>query len=375
DDYSAQQLYAGDAHNIDRYSILSNGRAFLGGRLAHFLAVHGPNLQVDTACSGSLTALHLACQGLRNHECDLAFAGGVYLQLSPEMMIGLCQMGALSPDGRCKAFDQSANGFAMGEGCGMVLLKRLADAQADGDPISAVIRGSAINHDGHSRTVTTPNGQAQRDLLRQALDRAGISARQIQYVEAHGTGTELGDPIEVLAIADAFCRERVQEKLPPLPIGSVKSNVGHLNAAAGMAGLFKIVLALQHQELPPTLHLNQLNPRIPWEKLGVVVPTTLTPWLAQADLRVAGLSSFGLSGSNAHLIIEEAPRTKKEIRRLGDWEIGSAHPQLFTLSAKSEEALRDYARRYVGFLSEQPTINVADLCYTAQIGRNHFDYR
>ena len=375
DDYSAQQLYMDDSRTIDRYAVLSNLRVMAAGRLAHLLGVHGPNLQVDTACSASLTALHLACQSLRNQECDLAFAGGVYLLLTPEIMLGMCQMGALAADAHSKPFDRHADGFAMGEGCGMVLLKRLADAQAAGDPICAIIRGSAINHDGHSRTVTTPNGQAQCDLLRQALRQANLAPHQVQYVEAHGTGTELGDPIEVFAIADAFCQGRAEAQAGPLAIGSVKSNVGHLNAAAGMAGLFKVVLALQSEELPPTLHINQLNPRIPWQQLGITVPTTVTPWPAAGAPRIAGLSAFGLSGSNAHLIIEEAPRTQQATRNQAAQAQSNAQPQLFTLSAQSDAALHAYARQYTAFLAEQPTIDLRDLCYTVQVGRSHFAHR
>ncbi len=279
-------------------------------------------------------------------------------------------MGALSADGRSKAFDRAADGFGQGEGCGMVLLKRLSAAQADGDPILALIRGSAINHDGHSRTVTTPNGRAQEMLMRQAMRQAGITAQQVQYIEAHGTGTELGDPIEVFAIADAYGAERQM----PLALGSVKSNIGHLNAAAGIAGLLKVVLAMQHGEIPPTLHVNQLNPRIPWQRLGLTVPTTLTPWPANGTPRMAGVSSFGLSGSNAHLILEEAPPRQVPICDEARKGCERSH-HLLTLSAATPDALSAQAARYRDYLCQQPTVSLADFCHTAATGRQHFAHR
>lgn len=370
DDYSAQRLYTVDPVAIDRYSILSNTRSMIGGRLAHLLGVHGPNVLIDTACSASLTALHLACQSLRAGECDLALAGGVYLLLSPGTTIGLCQMGALSADGRSKAFNRSADGFGQGEGCGMVLLKRLSDACADGDNILALLRGSAINHDGHSRTVTTPNGRAHEMLLRQTIRQAGVTPQQVQYIEAHGTGTELGDPIEVFAIADAYCVDRQT----PLAIGSVKSNIGHLNAAAGIAGLLKVVLALQHGELPPTLHIDQLNPRIPWQKLAITVPTTVTPWPSDGTPRLAGVSSFGLSGSNAHLILEEAPFLLPQPDKVVKTDRDRTH-HLLPISAVTPDALRAQAQRYSDYLRQQPTIALADVCHTAATGRQHFAHR
>lgn len=368
DDYSAQQLYAGDPQKIDRYAHLSSLRSMVTGRLAHLLNIHGPSVQIDTACSASLTALHLACQSLRLGESDLALAGGVFLALRPEHTIGLCRIGALSADGRCKPFDRAADGFGQGEGCGMVLLKRLSAAQADGDRILALIRGSAINHDGHSRTVTTPNGRAQEMLLRQAIRQAGVTPQQVQYVEAQGIGTELGDPIEVFALADAYGTERQT----PLMIGSVKSNIGHLNAASGMASLLKVVLALQHGEIPPTRHVKQLNPRIPWQKLGITVPTTLTPWLAGDTPRLAGVSAFGMSGSNAHVILEEAqPQPMTAAPSKG----AERSYHLLTLSTATPTALRAQAARYRDYLRQSPPVALADVCHTLATGRQHFAHR
>jgi len=222
------------------------------------------------------------------------------LVLAPQHLIGVCQMKALAPDGRCKTFDAKADGFGQGEGCGMVALKRLADAQRDGDPILAVIRGTAVNHDGHSRTVTTPNGPAQRAMLQQALDDGGIGPHEVGYIEAHGTGTSLGDPIEFLALARVLCQERDQ----PLYIGSVKTNIGHLDSAAGIAGLMKIVLAVQHGLIPPQPNFDEPNPRIPWDQWPVQVPVEPTSW--PTERKLAGVSAFGMSGTNVHLIVEEA---------------------------------------------------------------------
>ncbi|NTU83520.1 MAG: acyltransferase domain-containing protein, partial [Chloroflexales bacterium] len=350
---------------IDRYATLSALRAMAAGRIAHILGCHGPVMQVDTACSSSLLAIHLACQSLRANECGLALAGGVSLMLGPEGTIALCQMQTLAPDGRSKAFDAKADGFARGEGCGVIVLKRLSDAVRDGDPILALVRGSAVNHDGRSRTVTTPNGLAQQELLGQALRNARVSAEQIQYVEAHGTGTSLGDPIEILALAKVFGARREA----PLAIGSVKSNLGHLDAAAGVAGLMKVVLGMQHGAIPPSLHLHEPNPRLPWRELPLVVPTTLSPW--EGRPRMAGLSSFGLSGTNVHLIIEEpppepGPRPSSPLDR---------PRHLLALSATSEGALRDLAARYEAALAADAQIDAGDVCFTAAVGRTHFEHR
>lgn len=251
DDYSSQRIFATDNREIDRYAQLSALRGLTAGRICHILDSHGPAIQLDTACSSSSLAVHLACQSLRTGESDLALAGGVSLILSPEHLIGICQMTALSPDGRCKTFDASADGFGQGEGCGIVALKRLSDARADGDTVLAVIQGSAVNHDGHARTVTTPSGSAQRAMLQEALDDAGLDPDQVDYVETHGTGTPLGDPIEVMAIARVLCEDRTK----PLYLGSVKTNVGHLDSAAGIVGLMKVVLSLQHDTIPPAPEL------------------------------------------------------------------------------------------------------------------------
>ena len=363
DDYSMQRIYAAPPGDIDRYAQLSALRGLSAGRIAHVLDAHGPTLQVDTACSSALLAVHLACQSLCQGESDLALAGGVSLILAPEHLIGICQMQALSPDGRCKTFDASANGFGQGEGCGMVALKRLADARRDGDRILALIRGSAVNHDGHSRTVTTPSGPAQRAMLQQALDDAGVEPHHIGYVETHGTGTPLGDPIEVLALARVLCQTRQE----PLYIGSVKTNIGHLDAAAGIAGLMKAALSVQHGALPPSLHFTDPNPRIPWDDWPLRVPTELTPW--NAARKIAGVSAFGMSGTNAHVIVEQAPEPASAV--------GAAPSHLILpLSAQDPETLRDLANAYLAQL-QTPSHDgtLADICFTAATGRSHFNHR
>jgi len=371
DDYSAQRLYVAEDEEINRYSMLSNLRGLSAGRIAHVLGLHGPVMPVDSACSSSLLAIHLACQSLYLHESNLALAGGVSLILSPESTIGLSQMGALAPDGRCKTFDACADGFGRGEGCGIVILKRLADAIQDRDPILAIIRGSAVNHDGHSRTVSTPNGNAQRALLKQALENAALTPDQIQYVEAHGSGTPVGDPIEVMALARTLCQEREM----PLFIGSVKTNIGHLDAAAGVASLMKVVLALQHGEIPPHLHFTEPNPRISWDDWPILIPTTLTPW--HAATKRAGISSFGMSGTNVHLIIEQAPEQSSVPTVISQMmpQTVDRSQHLLTLSAMNQNALHDLAQAYQTHLATRADQSLADVCFTAAVGRNQFNHR
>ena len=295
------RLLLADSTKIDTY--VSTGSAFsvAAGRLSYLLGLHGPNLALDTACSSSLVAVHLACQSLRRGECRFALAGGVNVILSPEININFSKANMLAPDGRCKTFDARADGYVRGEGCAVIALKRLSDAVADHDHVLAIIRGSAINHDGRSGGLTAPSGPAQEAVIRAALADANVEAAQVSYVEAHGTGTSLGDPIEVRALGAVYGHDRST----PLTIGSVKTNIGHLEAAAGLAGLIKVVLMLQHQEIVPHLHFEQRNPYIEWDRWPFVVPTQRAPW--QAERRMAGVSSFGFSGTNAHVIVEAAP--------------------------------------------------------------------
>ncbi|MBD2773048.1 type I polyketide synthase [Iningainema tapete] len=357
-----QILFNQDPAAIDSYVDSGNTGATASGRLSYLLGLSGPCLSVDTACSSSLVTVHLACQSLRRGECDLALAGGVNIILSPEHNICLSQAHMLSKDGRCKTFDATANGFVRGEGCGVIVLKRLRDAQADGDNILAVIRGCAINHDGRTSALTVPNGKSQQAVILQALADAGVQPDQVSYVEAHGTGTSLGDPIEVGALGAVF-----GQREHPLVIGSVKSNIGHLEAAAGIASLIKVVLSLQHGEIPPSLHFEQPNPHINWEQLPVKVVTQRLPWLI--DSRLAGVSSFSFSGTNAHVVLEEAP---PEVRKTSAVE----RPlHLLCLSAKTPEALSELAARYSQHLAAKPSLELADICFTANTGRSHFKYR
>ncbi|MDF5720952.1 MAG: amino acid adenylation domain-containing protein [Rhizonema sp. PD37] len=377
DDYSQLSINSGDPTCIDAYTLLGNSQSIAVGRLSYILGLQGPTMQLDTTCSSSLLGVHLACSSLRSRECNLAIAGGVNLMLSPTTTIGFCKLKALAPDDRCKSFDADADGYVRGEGCGIIVLKRLSEAIADGDNILATIRGSAVNHDGQSNGLTAPNGSAQEAVIRQALFNAGVEPTQIQYVEAHGTGTPLGDPIEVLALGKVLAQGRSEGDR--LAIGSVKTNIGHLEAAAGIASLMKVVLALQHKLIPPTLHLKQPNPYIPWQKLPIEVPTVPTPWSTKQHPHLAGVSSFGMSGTNVHLIIEEAPVESQESKSQ-DGESSTADTTerpvyLLTLSAKSEKALQQVIRSYQEFLLNHPEVFLADVCFTANTGRSHFAHR
>ncbi len=355
--------------DIGIYGGTGNGYPFASGRLSYLLGLHGPSIALDTACSSSLVAVHLAIMSLRLRECELALAGGVQLMLSPAPTLALSRLRALSPDGRSKAFDAAADGFSRGEGCGVIVLKRLADARAAGDNILALLRGSAINHDGHSSGLTVPSERAQEQLIRQALHSARIEPDAVHYLEAHGTGTSLGDPIELGALGAVFGRRRPH----PLLLGAVKTNIGHLEAAAGIAGVIKTVLALQHGEIPGSLHFHTPNPRADWESLAATIPAAPTPWPVPGATRTAGVSSFGMGGTNAHVILSAAPAAPAmpAARPLAD----AAPPcHLLTLSAKSERALRALAQRYAQHL-EGTADELADICHTANLGRSHFAHR
>ncbi|MEU2221534.1 alpha/beta fold hydrolase [Streptomyces sp. NPDC018347] len=363
--------------DLDVYALTGHASTFAAGRLSYWLGLSGPSLSVDTACSSSLVSVHLACQSLRAGETDLALAGGVNALLAPEAFVVLSQAKMLSPDGRCATFDASANGYVRSEGCGVVVLKRLSDAQAAGDRILALVRGSAVNQDGRSSGLTVPNGNAQQEVIRQALAQARVEPRQIGYVEAHGTGTPLGDPIEVRALAAVLGAGR--DHRSRLVVGSAKANVGHLEAAAGVTGLIKTVLALRHEEIPPQRHLHEVNPEIDLERLPVAFPREVTPWPRSAQPRFAGVSSFGASGTNAHVVLEEAPWAD------GPPPVPDRPEHLVTLSARSPEALRDLARRWeralaaeaadAGDSSRDGSAALAGLAATANRGRARFAHR
>jgi acyl transferase domain-containing protein/acyl-CoA synthetase (AMP-forming)/AMP-acid ligase II/acyl carrier protein len=356
-------------NSTDAYFGTGNALSIAPNRLSYFLDLKGPSLAVDTACSSSLVGVHQACQSLRQGECQLAIAGGVNLILMPQLTVTFSQSGMMAADGRCKTFDANADGYVRGEGCGVVILKRLSDALRDGDNILALIRGSAINQDGRSNGLTAPNGPSQQEVIRQALENAKVQPSQISYVETHGTGTSLGDPIEVNSLKEVIARDR--DLSNQCWIGSVKTNIGHLEAAAGMASLIKVVLSLQHEKIPPHQNLKRLNPLIDIENSPLSVPTAVQPWARNGKQRFAGVSSFGFGGTNAHIVLEEAP-TAASVTTATDID-RSQH--LLTLSAKSENALQELAQRYETFLTSNIKASLADICFTANTGRTHFNHR
>ena len=342
----------GAPEQSDLYFVTGNALNVAAGRLSFTFGFQGPCVAIDTACSSSLVAVHLACQSLRARESDLALAGGVNVILSPDATVLFSKWGMMAPDGACKTFDAAANGSVRSEGCAVVALKRLSDAVDAGDPILALIRGSAVNSDGRSSGLTVPNGPAQQALLAKALASAGLKAADIDYVEAHGTGTPLGDPIEVEALGTVMCQGRPADQ--PLLIGSVKTNLGHTEAASGLAGLLKVVMALRHEEIPPHLHFSTPNPRIPWKEFPIKVPNAVASWPRRNRPRRAGVSSFGFSGTNAHVIVEQAPlrRNATPTQATG--------PFLVPLSARDDAALHEIARQDADFLAAGKDLPLAD---------------
>lgn len=353
----AQLLAQREESEIDAYLAVGTTHSMAAGRLSYLLGLNGPNLAVDTACSSGLAAVHLAIQSLRSRESDIALAGAANCILTPHYSINFCKARMLAPDGRCKTFADGADGFVRGEGAGVVVLKRLSDARRDGDRVLAVIRGSAMNQDGHTSGPTVPSGPAQQAVIRRALDNAGVKPEDISFVEAHGTATALGDPIEAGALGAVFHH--------PLWVGSVKTNIGHLEGAAGIAGLLKVVLALQNRRIPANLHFDKPSAHIAWSDLLLRVPVTTRSWDAEA-LRTAGISSFGFSGTNVHVIVQEAedvaatPATQPE----REWHV-------VTLSARSDVALKETAIRILPFVEA----DLPNTAFTLNTGRFAFEYR
>ena len=357
----------GATADITAYVGTGNALSVAAGRLSYVLGLQGPCMAVDTACSSSLVAVHLACQSLRRDECRIALAGGANVILRPEPTVNFCRARMLSPDGRCKTFDAAADGYSRGEGVGIIVLKRLSQAIADGNRVLAVILGSAVNQDGRSGGLTVPNGVAQERLIRDALASARLQPSDVSYIEAHGTGTSLGDPIEMHSLRSVFAPGRQAEH--PLVIGSAKTNFGHLEAAAGVAGLIKVVLALQHGEIPRHLHFERLNPHIDLTGFPAVIPTELRDWTHAAGTRVAGVSAFGFSGTNAHLLVAEADPTLST-PSAGD----TSRSELAVLSARTPSALRMLARRLADHLADAD-VALADVTFTASVGRAHLHER
>ncbi|NER53004.1 MAG: type I polyketide synthase, partial [Symploca sp. SIO1A3] len=356
--------------SIDMHTGTGNSISAAAGRLSYYFGLNGPSLTVDTACSSSLVSVHMACQSLRTGETDLAIAGGVNLILSPISTLVECRAHMLSAEGRCQTFDASADGFVRGEGCGIVVLKRLSDAVAAGDSIWALIRGTSVNHTGTSGGLTVPSSSAQEKLFRQALANGKLTPQQVSYIEAHGTGTSLGDPIELTAVGKVYGTDRYRDT--PLVVGSVKTNFGHLEGAAGIVGLLKAILALHHQEIPPNLHFNNPNPYIPWEQFPIRIPTKPIPWSVEKGSRIAGVSSFGFTGTNAHVLVEEAPVQKSQVK-VSD--LGERPCHILTLSAKCEKALQELTESYEQFLADNSTAEIPDVCFTTNTGRSHFNHR
>ena len=368
----AHLLSSESIDKIEPHFITGNALNAISGRVAFALGLEGPAVAIDTACSSALVAVHQACQALHSGDCDLALAGGVNVLLSPVTSVAASRARMLSPVGRCKTFDASADGYVRSEGCGVLVLKRLSDAVRDGDPVCAVIPSSAVNQDGASSGLTVPNGGAQQRLIGTALARAGLSGGDVDYLEAHGTGTPLGDPIEVQAAAAAYGASRDAGR--PLLMGSVKTNIGHLESASGAAGLIKVVLSLQHEMLPQSLHFENPSPHIPWDSLPVQVVDKAIPWHANGRPRRAGVSSFGFTGTNAHVLIEEAPPQ----HAADPVEESDPHDQpvgVLALSARSPEALVALAQRYQTWLDTHPDVDLSDFCLTAGTGRSHFEHR
>lgn len=359
----------------DPYATTGTGNCIAANRISYLLDLHGPSLAVDTSCSSSLVAIHLACQSLWSGESTLALAGGVQVMLSPQVTVSFANAGFMAPDGRCKAFDSRANGYVRSEGAGVIVLKPLSQAKASGDPIYAVIRGSAVNQDGHSNGLTAPNPWAQEAVIREAYRQAGVSPGRVQYVEAHGTGTNLGDPIEMKALGKVLGEDRPSGQ--HCAVGSVKTNIGHAEAAAGIAGLIKVALSLKNRQIPPSLHFQEPNRYIPFDKLPLFVQQTLEPWPEGAGTALAGVSSFGFGGTNAHVVLEEAPAVKRAEGVGGVSQVPKlCRPlHLLTLSAKSENALRELTQRYEEFLAKHPEVSLPDVCFTANTGRSHFNHR
>ncbi|GGS66403.1 type I polyketide synthase [Streptomyces cinerochromogenes] len=348
-------------------------RGIIANRLSYGLGLRGPSLTVDSAQSSSLVAVHLACESLRRGESELALAGGVNLALAAESAATSEAMGALSPDGRVRTFDARANGYVRGEGGALVVLKPLDRALADGDPVICVIRGSATNNDGGGDSLTAPDPSAQEEVIRQAHARAGTRPDDIQYVELHGTGTPVGDPVEAAALGAALGRPRTPDT-PALRVGSVKTNIGHLEGAAGIAGLVKVALSLKHRQLPPTLHHETPNPRIPLDELNLRVQTELTPWPDERRDLVAGVSSFGVGGSNCHVVLAEAPPAARPAPRPEPGPHGAATVP-WVLSARTGEALREQAARLADFLTDRPGPDPADVGHSLVTTRSSFEHR
>ena len=365
------QIYRGldnYLEHVDAYCGTGNALSIAANRVSYVFDLHGPSLAVDTACSSALVSLHYAVQSLRNRDCDMALAAGVNVILSPETTVAFSKARMLSPDGRCKPFDASANGYVRGEGCGVVVLKRLSDAINDGDNILGVVRATACNQDGKTSGMTAPNGPSQMECIRKALGQARVKPEQVSYIEAHGTGTPLGDPIEVSALNGVLGNR--PEGAFPCHMASVKGNIGHLETASGVASLIKVVLMLQKGQIPPQRNFKELNPNIQSQGFNLKIPTQLMPWDVGNRPRIAGISGFGFGGTNAHVIVEGWPNRPVEHGKQMERPL-----QLAVLSAHSPEALKALAAEDAAYLAQHPELPIADVCHTLTFGRSHLAER
>ena len=356
------QLLSRKETEIDAYLTTGNTHSLASGRISHFFDFTGTSMSLDTACSSSLVAVHLAIKSLRDRECNMALAGGVNRLVSSKVSLNFLRAKMLSPDGRCKTFDESANGFVRSEGCGIVVLKRLSDAIAERDNIKAVLLGSATNQDGRTSSITTPSSLSQQVVIKEALANSKVRASQVSYLETHGTGTSLGDAIELEALSRVFKDNR------ELVLGAVKTNIGHLESAAGIASLIKTVLALEHRSIPGNLNLVEPNHQVEWQALPFKLPNRTLSWDTQQP-RIAGVSSFGFSGTNAHLIVRENDLAIAEDK------IERKAAYLFTVSAKGKKALDELVAKYIDYLDSHPNSKIEDVCFTANIGRSHLLHR
>jgi acyl transferase domain-containing protein len=365
-DYAGREYGRGALPGIDQHTATGMAMSVAANRVSYLLDLRGPSLAVDTACSSALTAVHLACRSIAAGECEVAIAAGVNVLLAPEIWVAFCRAGLLSPDGRCRPFDRDANGFGRGEGAGCVVLRPLQRALAEGDRIHAVIRATGVGQDGRTAGISVPSADAQEALIRETLAAAGVTAGEVGYVEAHGTGTVVGDRAEALALGRVMAGGRAPGER--CAIGSVKGNLGHLEAAAGIAGLIKVALMLRHRLIPPTANHAVPSPALPWGELGLRVPTAPEPWPQGAGPRLAGVSSFGFGGANAHVLLEEPPARQ---HALAD----DRRPKVAVLSARSPAALDALAGEWAERLASEGAPSLRDVCHTAALRRSHHRHR
>ena len=377
-------IYSNDYENrmfqdlslVDFYAATGGAHYSAAGRLSYLFDLKGPSVTVETACSSSLVAVHLACRSLWSGESQMAIAGGVNLILNPHHSIAYSVGRMLSPEGRCKFGDAQANGFARADGCGMVVLKPLSKALEDHDRIYATILGSAINNDGRNGSLVAPSHEGQVAVQLDAYRDAGVPPGSSVYVEAHGTGTPVGDPVEMRSLGQVIGGQRPPGK--PCLVGSVKSNFGHAETASGIAGLIKTALCLHHRKIPPSLHFKTPNPEIPWNELNLEIPVELRDLPQEGRLAIVGINSFGLTGMNAHIVLEEFPTQTKDDTAQASMSLDSNRPYLLPVSAKSLESLSEMLGRWKQFLSAEDTKSAAsihDICYSASLRRTHHEYR